>query len=718
MSSQDDYLDELLKGMPQEESADEEFGEQGAGGLDIDAVSGMSEEEIERLLAGGTKDNGQKQPYISQKADPLQEDVLDLLDGTGDEDLSAIQDMLEKSDRNEAIGGEEDSASVQSGRDENPADRLLADIEEEAGAKEVAADAMDNKSERVLKKEKRREQKEEKKRAKQAAKAEKGGKHKAGRKNNQKEDADLPSQGQGESSAEQYDLMMDKDLLDSIVSGAGRMGRQESRAEGMPAAPAPERKDDGAGNLADLLNYARADLDSSEDSEAEWVESAASANNSDIIAVDMDEADSMLADISERPGEKGKKDGFLSKVVSFLTEEDEPEAENEDVRLSDENEEILKELDKEKPKKAPKAKKAKKKTAKKDKKAKPKKPPKPKKVKTPKEPEYYPPGKRLTFKKMLPIILFGVSLAVVIFLFVSLSTDYADKQAAREAYAAGDYDACYRNLFGKKLNDAEATMYGRSESILYIRLWFRDYEKFVEEGSEVEALDSLIQTVKDYPDLYEYAAQWNAGMDVYEVYQQILDILSNKYGITEMQALQIADIRSDLEYTRTVTALAEGKAYEPGQAQGTATLTDWYNGDDRRVLETQINQVMAETGMTYYLEIQEPGTIIYNYKYTEPLNREAIDMDELRDYYGTSLDEQYMVYVQSIQEFQDVYGIPVTTIRINYLDADGTSLFSRDYTKDYVPGEAGTQGGFSTESLPDALPEESEIEEGDFVGNE
>lgn len=715
MPSQDNYLDELLKGMPPEEGADDEPKEQETGGLDIDAVSGMSEEEIERLLAGGTGSSGQEGLYASQKEDPPQEDVLNLLNGTRDKDLRAIQDMLEKSDRDEAIGGE-DSVSMGSGGDENPADRLLADIEE-AGAKELAADAVDNKSGRALKKERRREQKEEKKRAKQAEKAEKAGKRKTGRKKSQKEDSDLLSQEKKGSSVKEYDLMMDKELLDSIVSGAGRMGRQESRAEGASAAPVPERKDNGTGGLAELLSYARADLDSSESSEAEWVENAVSSNNSDIIAVDMDEADSMLADISEKQGGKGKKEGFLSKVVSFLTEEDEPEAENEDVRLSEENEEILRELDKEKPKKAPKAKKAKK-TAKKEKKAKPKKAPKPKKVKSPKEPEHFPPGKRLTFKKMLPIILFGVSLAAVIFIFVSLSTDYADKQAAREAYAAGDYDACYQNLFGKKLNDAEAMMYGRSESILYIRLWFRDYEKFAREGAEVEALDSLIQTVKDYPGLYEYAAQWNAGMDVYEVYRQILDILSDKYGITETQALQIAGIRSDLEYTRTVTALAEGKGYEPGQAQGAATLRDWYDGDDRRALEAQLGQMLAGTGMTYYLEIQEPGTVIYNYKYTEPLNRDAIDIDELRDYYGASLDEQYMVYIQSIQEFQGVYGIPVTTIRINYLDADGSELFSRDYTADYVPGGAGSQGGSPAESLPDALPEEAEIEEGDFVGNQ
>ena len=136
-----------------------------------------------------------------------------------------------------------------------------------------------------------------------------------------------------------------------------------------------------------------------------------------------------------------------------------------------------------------------------------------------------------------------------------------DKNTAKTAYYNGDYVTCYQNLNGKELNETEAVMYGRSESILYIRLWYREYEMFVEEGAEVEALDSLIQTVKNYPMLYEYASKWNAEGDVYAVYADILNILLDKYGITELQAKEIAKEKDDREYTRMVMALAEGRPY-------------------------------------------------------------------------------------------------------------------------------------------------------------
>ena len=553
MSSQDDYLDELLKQMPLDE--DEAAGGREPGGLDVETVSAMTEAEIAQLLAQGRAEGRQEQKELSSGEEASSpEDVLGMLKDADDRELREIRNLLEKSDRNETIAEAEDRAPANSQRNESQADRLLADIEG-AGDREVAADAMDSKSRRTLKKERRREEKEEKKRARQAAKAQKG--KKAG--DGKEKPAAAPPQASVQvrkSAAEIEDNdIFNKELLDSIVSGAGRLGRQEGQSLQQTEEP------QDAGAIADLLSYAQADLEAATDSEAEWVERPSAPSELDILTVDMDEADSMLTDISEREETKEKKAGFLSKMVSFLTEEDEPEEENEDVQLSEENEEILRDLDKE-PKKAPKAKKAKKKPAKKDKKPKPKKPPKPKKAKKPKEQESYPLGRRITLKKAFPIILFGASLLLVLVLMINLSADHIDKQAAREAYMAGDYEACYQNLFGKKLDEAEAMMFGRSESILYIRLWYREYEMFVESGAEVEALDSLIQSVKEYPALYKYAVQWNAGMDVYEVYQKMLEILSGKYGITELQALQIAGVKSDLQYTRIVTALAEGNGYD------------------------------------------------------------------------------------------------------------------------------------------------------------
>lgn len=255
----------------------------------------------------------------------------------------------------------------------------------------------------------------------------------------------------------------------------------------------------------------------------------------------------------------------MTKIISMLMEEEE-EPENEDIPLSDENQEILRDLDQEKGaggkgKKAKKAKKPAKKKEKKKKAPKPAKPPKPKKPK--KEPEPYA-GKKITFKKALPILLLGATVGAVVFIFVNLAVDFSVKQEAAEAYKNGDYETCYKNLYGKKLSDAQAQMYGKAESILYMEQECRKYDIVMQYGTEVQALDSLLQTVNEYPAVHEYAAQCEALPEVEEIYARIIGILFDRYGITEDQAKEIAAIGSSIEYTRAVTAVAEGKGYGAG----------------------------------------------------------------------------------------------------------------------------------------------------------
>ncbi len=131
-------------------------------------------------------------------------------------------------------------------------------------------------------------------------------------------------------------------------------------------------------------------------------------------------------------------------------------------------------------------------------------------------------------------------------------TEYMSKKSGREAYYAGDYQTCYQNLFGRELNETEQVMYSKSESILTIRMWLREYEVFVNEGSELEALDSLLQAVHDYPSLLDYATQWNVQDEVTSSFGEILNILSEKYQLSQEEAQAIADISDNVEYTKNV----------------------------------------------------------------------------------------------------------------------------------------------------------------------
>ena len=347
--------------------------------LGIDALTELSAEEIEKLLAEGAGTRPEEPEDVPQG------DVLDMLEEAGDhedDDLLDIQDMLKKSDRNEAIdaGAEEETGSRQ-----GPADRLLADIE---GAEESVAPPADAKARKAEKKARKAQEKAEKaarrKAEKEAAKAGKAAKRGKKRGGKDSEPSETKAEGPGE--IEEFDMLLDRDLLDSIVSDAGNVGRGEEReSAGKP----------GGFSVNELGKEYDAAREREKASEAERIKEEDVAPvkektaESDIMELDMDEIDAFIPDISSGPQEEAgakRKGGFMSKIITMLTEE---EPENEDIPMSEENQEILKDLDKEKAggKKAKKAKKPAKKKEKKKKAPKPAKPPKPKKSKNEKEPE-------------------------------------------------------------------------------------------------------------------------------------------------------------------------------------------------------------------------------------------------------------------------------------------------------------------------------------------
>lgn len=599
MPSQEDYLDNLLKdigheeqeaqpvqeAVPQSDENNENVGKDAERQApDLEAASDMSEDEIEQLLSGGLDasrlENDQAEEennelFHASDMDLSDEDVLKMLAESDDDDMQEIHSLLNKSDNHESV---EDIA-------EEP------EPEEERNALLGGADAApsDDKQEKRAKAKKEREEAKKRRKEELAAKRAEKKAEKKVKKASKKEAAKQEQEEQ-----DTAENLFDTDVLDSIVSKADKTGREEDevvsdndvtgeKSEALPvdelAEVTPEEtsgldeiapEENGASGLGLDMGNLFGDSDA-EDSLLNGLGGGDDSDLSDLLSM-KDEPEDSDTQREEKREKKSEKKGFFTRLLDFFTEEEEEDEEqgNENLNLSDENKGIIKDLDKEgsKKKKNKKAKKAaseKTDKAKKKPEKKPKKQPKPKKEKPPKEIPLVT-DKKLSFKKVLPVVLVGVSVGVLLFVFINSAADYSDKREARAAYYAGDYQTCYLNLFGKDLDETESVMYGKSESILYIRLWIREFEMFAGEGDMVRALDSLIQTVDRYPQLYEYANQWNAGAEVAAGYATILNYLSANFGLTESQAQQIADEKKDIDYTRIVTAIANGKSFEEWNA--------------------------------------------------------------------------------------------------------------------------------------------------------
>ena len=479
MPSQEDYLDNLLKGIGNTEE----------------------EENSRKESEEGVKDETLQDPQIDMS------DMDDLLQSALEAQQRDIPEtqQSQNTQNSETIHPEETSSMS-----EDEIDRLLQQSREQAGSKEQQKEPDTNENDDLIKMlenvddeslsnvldqiapntENAEEPEKEEKRGKRKGFFDRFKKKKAKNSKNSaadeteyeslSEDMTEPDSGEPQTTADTQ--KMKDDDLEALLPGAFPQTEDAEHTE----------QDNGETDVMDILKAAGADI--------------------------VDDA-----------SQKEEKKGFFSKLLDLFTEEDEEDEEENQLQLSEENKQILDEMGKDQKKKGKKEKKPKKEKA----------------------------AKEISLKKVIPIVVVCISLGAVILLLSSFLTEYMTRRSGRKAYYAGDYQTCYQNFFGKELDETEQVMYSKSESILTIRMWLREYEVFVNEGSELEALDSLLQAVHDYPSLLNYATEYNAQDEVTVAFQEILNVLSQKYGLSQEEAQEIADISNNVEYTQRVMTVLQ-----------------------------------------------------------------------------------------------------------------------------------------------------------------
>lgn len=504
MSDMDDLLKSALEAQQKDISETQQSHDSAGAAIHPEETSSMSEDEIDRLLQQSKEQGNDPEEGKTAETD-TNDDLIRMLESADDAGLS---DLLDR------VSPEEDTSET--------ADQQEPD-----------------------KRKKKKEKKEKKKKEKAPGKGflERFRKKSA-------EEAAPEEAASGETTAEEVTA---EDTTSEDVSS------EKTPEEILPEDISSEAVGTMSGSTDDVN-----DIDDIADIREKTP--ADDSGDSDI----MDILKAAGADIVEDTAPAKEKKGFFSKLLDLFTEEDEDEEEENQLQLSEENKQILDDMDKNPKKKGKKEKKPKKEKAPKAK--------KPKKEKKKKEDKPSVPEKKLSPKKVIPIVVVCISIGVVILLLSSFLTEYMARRNARKAYYEGDYQTCYQDFFGKELNETEQVMYSKSESILTIRMWLKEYEVFVKEGSELEALDSLLQAVHDYPSLLTYATTYNAQDEVASAFQDILNILSQKYQLDQDRAQEIANISNDVEYTQNVMEVLQnlglGSWDLPQKAEETISSND------------------------------------------------------------------------------------------------------------------------------------------------
>ena len=314
-----------------------------------------------------------------------------------------------------------------------------------------------------------------------------------------------------------------------------------------------------------------------------------------VMEMDPADIDELLQDKSDK---KEKKPGFFKRLLAFFTEEATPEEEPQ----KDENEEVLAELDKE-DKTAEQDKKKKKEKKKKDKpvkgkgakknakagnvedgdeeedgkpekgkgKGKAKKTPKKKKEKPEVPEQEEKASKGYTKKNIILVCLFSAAVFAVLYLSISyVAPGYAKKNAVT-AFENQDYLTCYEILYGQNLTEREQQLFNFSNMVLRMQKKISDYDKYVEDGENLYALDSLMQAVEEYEETQEEALACGADGEMLKLYREVLTILLENYGLDEEGVRGIAFCDNKVEYTRMLDTLINGGTVDIKEEPATDT---------------------------------------------------------------------------------------------------------------------------------------------------
>ncbi len=234
--------------------------------------------------------------------------------------------------------------------------------------------------------------------------------------------------------------------------------------------------------------------------------------------------------------------------------------------LSAENQQILKELEmaeaeppagkgkkdkKKKDKKEKKEKKPKKEKVKKEKAPKPKKPPKEKK---PKEVDNTPP---LPKKPVILILFMVASLTALILLGTSFAGYSADIKTAQNAFDRGDYIGAYKSMSGYEIKEQDEKLYHQAGIMAAVYSEYEGYLTFRSNGHQVQAIDCLICAAGRCEVNREGAAQYECTAQLEEVESAIAESLSQDYGLTWEQAIEIYTQKNRTQYTKRLYELVK-----------------------------------------------------------------------------------------------------------------------------------------------------------------
>ena len=318
--------------------------------------------------------------------------------------------------------------------------------------------------------------------------------------------------------------------------------------------------------IGDLLNADSNDI-TLQETGAAYDEGVKAASSGSVATGTKEKAD------DEKKKSKKKK-GFFAKLAATLFGEEEESTDVEHVEvpesqdlenISDENLQILKELEaaeqagaaKEDKKQAKKDKKKAKKE-KKEKEPKEKKPRKKreKKVKEPKpeEPDNTPP---LPKKPVILIFLMAFSILALVLLMMKLSGKNSYIDTAKQAMDNGEYVEAYEQLSGLNLKGNDQKLYKEVSTMAAVQEQYQAYLTLMGADKYDLALDALVRGIGRYDKGLDNAKKYGREGEMNHLKDQLEEALDQQFGMSTDDARKLYKIKDREEYSKEIQKIIQ-----------------------------------------------------------------------------------------------------------------------------------------------------------------
>ena len=263
---------------------------------------------------------------------------------------------------------------------------------------------------------------------------------------------------------------------------------------------------------------------------------------------------------AEDDTESEKKPGFFQKLLDVLTTVEEEEEENssvpeqEQTKLSNENLDVLNQLDAEENKKGKKKPKKEKKVKEKKEKKKPKKE-KVKKVAADEEP-----SKKIPKIFIVRTYALSFSILAALLLLAAYLPGQKIFEKARNDYYHGNYMDAFLGMYGKELSESDQLIYDSARTIVLLQRKYQSFENNKAMQLEYNAIDALIQGVGKYEELLPEAERLGVVSQLNDTRGQIEQALAEEYQLTWDDAREILNYDA-LDYTNKLYSIVDGTPF-------------------------------------------------------------------------------------------------------------------------------------------------------------